>query len=77
MSMPAGKLFYSKRQAGYQREQKRERMMAKLYRDGRVVEYTEMIDPIALEDRPDAVDTYFAEWPDGIYLGEGVFLRWE
>ena len=66
----AGKFWFSKLQWEEDRDKKRFRKFARLI-DGRVTEYTEMIDEDVLEDEPDAECLY----PDAIYLGLGTFYR--
>jgi len=63
-----GRFWYSELQWEECRDQKKFRTYAKLL-DGKIVEYTEMIDMETFVEDPDAVCLY----PDGIYLGEGFF----
>lgn len=70
---PSGYLYYSKRQADIQREQKRSRMVAELIPGGKRVEYTEMFDVEMTHTINDYIE---CEFPDAKYLGFGVFLTW-
>jgi len=65
-----GRFWYSKKMWEELRDKKRFRTYAKLL-DGRIVEYTEMVEFTTLTEEPGTR----CEYGDAIYLGEGVFYR--
>ena len=64
----AGKFWFSKRQWEEARDKKRFRTFARLI-NGKITEYTEMVDDEVLTEDPNAECLY----PDAVYLGLGVF----
>ena len=64
-----GKFWFSKRQRRQLDKKGRDRLFFKRREDGRVIEYTEMVDAEALVEWPD--DQCF--YDDAVYLGDGHF----